>query len=183
VTGEAPAPHPAEAARVAPAALGRARPTSPGVLGRQPRKYTAVRYGSWLALWFLGMKAIATLGAVGLLLLLLAVAVDAQPGVGVETTAPPPEQLELRPPPPDRTPPKPRGESPGGPHTQYTPVFIGPTLRSETTEFGFSGWIAPNPPVGSPRAAGTDVNGWGSVGLTFTWGGPPHRPASSSAIR
>jgi hypothetical protein len=127
------------------------------------------------------MKRIATLAVVGLLLL-LAVAVDAQPGVDVEK-APPPEQLELRPPPPDRTPPRTPRESPGGPHTMYTPAFIGPTVKSETTEFGFSGWIAPNPPVGGPRAAGADVNGWGSVGLTFTWGGPPRRPASSSTTR
>lgn len=128
------------------------------------------------------MRGIAAVGVAGLLLL-QAFAVDAQPGVGVDTTAPPPDQLEVRPPPPDRARPKAPGGNADAPHTTSTPVFLGPTIRSETTEFGFSGWIAPNPPVGGARAAGTDVNGWGSIGLTFTWGGPPHRPASSSAIR
>ena len=127
------------------------------------------------------MKAIVAFGVVGLLLL-QAFAVNAEPGVGVDTTMSP-QPLELRPPPQDKTRPKARGEHALAPHAVSTPAFLGPTIRTESTEFGVSGWIAPNPPVGSPRAAGGDVNGWGVLGLTFTGGGPPPRSASGSAIR
>jgi hypothetical protein len=62
-------------------------------------------------------------------------------------------------------------------------MFIGPTLRSDTNEFGFSAWIAPETPVGGLRAGGGEVSGWASLGLTFTWGGSPQRPSSASTIR
>jgi hypothetical protein len=127
------------------------------------------------------MKAIAALGVVGLLLL-QAFTVNAEPGVGVDTTASP-QPLELRPPPQEKTRPKARAEHALAPHAVSTPAFLGLTMRGETTEFGVSGWIAPNPPVGSPRTAGGDVNGWGVLGLTFTEGGTSPRGATGSAIR
>jgi len=113
-------------------------------------------------------------------LLFHGVPVEAQPGIGVESTSPP-EQLEQRPPPQTRS--NARDANAEGLRSGSTPVFLGPTVRSETTELGFSGWIAPNPPVGGLRSAGSDPSGWASLGFTFTWGGPPTRPSSGSAVR
>ena len=126
------------------------------------------------------MRGIAIVGMI-VSLLLHVPAVEAQPGVGIESTSPP-TQLEQR-----RPSPSPgsnaRDARPGVPYSDSTPVFIGPTVRSETTELGPSGWIAPNPPVGGLRSAGSDTSGWASLGFTFTWGGPRNRPSSGSAVR
>jgi hypothetical protein len=127
------------------------------------------------------MKLTVTTGVFGVLLL-MAATVAAQPGIGISTT--PPERVPPEAPAPkhDRTHPS-TGSFTGGPSVSHDPAFLGPTLRSETTELGFSGWTAPNTPVGSPQAGWRDVTGWAAFGLTFTWGGPPHRPSPGSAIR
>lgn len=124
----------------------------------------------------------ATFSVVGLLLLGTGAAV-AQPGVGITTTAPPPERLETRPPGYETTRPSDTGSSMVGPRVNYAPVFIGPTVKSESSELGFSAWIAPNTPVGGLQPGGGEVNGWAAFGLTFKWGGGPHRPSSGQAIR
>jgi hypothetical protein len=128
------------------------------------------------------MNWITRFSVVGVLLL-TAGAAAAQPGVGISTTAPPPERLETRP--PGYEPPRPHreGYDVGGPGVSYPPVFIGPTLKSERTELGFSAWIAPNTPVGGRPPAAGEVNGWAAFGFTLTWGGGPHRPSSGRAIR
>jgi hypothetical protein len=102
----------------------------------------------------------------------------AQPGVDLSTSTPPSERQELRG--IERPSPEARGDDPRG---QHTPVFIGPTLRGETTEFGVSAWIAPETPVGGLRSGGGELNGWASLGLTFTWGGPRPRPSAGVIVR
>ena len=149
----------------------------------QLRKGIAVSCGSPLALSMAKMKRTVTTGVVGALLL-VARTVVAEPGIDISTTPLPPERVPL-----EASPPKYRrthpsiGSFPGGPSVSHDPVFIGPTVRSETTEFGFSAWTAPNTPVGSPQSGGREVTGWAAFGLTFTWGGPPHRPSPGSAVR
>jgi hypothetical protein len=128
------------------------------------------------------MKRAMTIGVFGVLVL-MAATVAAQPGIGLSTTPLPLERgpLEAPAPGPDRARPS-IGSFTGGPSVSHDPVFVGPTLRSETTELGFSVWTAPNTPVGGPQAGWRDP-GWAAVGLTFTWGGPSHRPPSRAAIR
>jgi hypothetical protein len=127
------------------------------------------------------MKRRVATGVVGVLLLMAATAA-AQPGIGISTTPLPPERVPLETRPPEQDRPRPSiGYYPGGPSVSHDPAFVGPTVRSETTEFGFSAWTAPNTPVSSPQAGWRDVTGWAAFGLTFTWGGPPRRP--SSAVR
>jgi hypothetical protein len=64
---------------------------------------------------------------------------------------------------------------PGAPgrdvRVDQAPGFIEPfvgTYETPTTtgQFGLSGWIAPNPPVGPPYR---EVNGWFSFGFSLTW--------------
>jgi hypothetical protein len=119
---------------------------------------------------------------VGLLLLAAGPAV-AQPGVGITTTAPPPERLETRPPDHDSRRPSDVRDSVVGPRVDHNPVFIGPTLKSESSELGFSAWIAPNTAVAGRPLDGGEVNGWAAFGLTLRWGGTPSRPSPGSAIR
>ena len=108
---------------------------------------------------------------------------EAQPGIGITTTVPPPERLEIRPPDDESRRPSDAHDSVIAPRVDHSPVFIGPTLKSETSELGFSAWIAPNTPVGGLQPGGGEVNGWAAVGLTLKWGGKPHRPPSGAAIR
>lgn len=57
------------------------------------------------------------------------------------------------------------------------PMFIGPTGRTRTGEFGASAWIAPTTPVGSELAGGwRQQSGVPAIGFTFTWGGSSRRP-------
>ena len=117
------------------------------------------------------------LAAAGLAVLLSVIGqAAAQSGVDLRTTSPP-----------DRSEPRPTattrpGEIPYDPRVQHRPVFIGPTITSEAGEFGLSAWIAPDPPVDGPRSAGDQTNGWASLGLTFTWGGPPQRPSAARHV-
>jgi hypothetical protein len=122
------------------------------------------------------MRRLTTCSVIGVVLL-AAAAAGAQPRVDVSTDPAPPQRLETRPPLYDMSPTD-GGYAARGPRLSYGPVFIGPTLKSEASEFGFSAWIAPNPPLGVRPPGATDVSGWASIGLTFTWGDPPLRPSS-----
>jgi hypothetical protein len=63
------------------------------------------------------------------------------------------------------------------PNVAHDPMFIGPTGRTGTGEFGFSAWISPITPVGNEVAGGwRRQSGVPAIGFTFTWGGPPRRP-------
>lgn len=62
----------------------------------------------------------------------------------------------------------------GWPRATHEPMFIGPTGKTETGEFGFSAWIAPTTPVGSELARGRQ-SGTPAVGFTFTWSGSARR--------
>jgi hypothetical protein len=122
----------------------------------------------------------ATGSVVGLLLVAGGTAV-AQPGISI--TPPPPERPETRPPNYESGRPSGARDSVEAPRVDHNPVFIGPTLKSETSELGFSAWIAPNTSVGGLQPGGGEVNGWAAVGLTLKWGGKSHRPPSEAAIR
>lgn len=62
------------------------------------------------------------------------------------------------------------------PNVTHDPMFIGPTGRTRTGEFGVSAWIAPTTPVGSELAGGRQQSGVPAIGFTFTWGGSSRRP-------
>lgn len=63
------------------------------------------------------------------------------------------------------------------PYLPYNPVFIGPTGRTGSGQFGVSAWIAPTTPVGSELAGGwRQQGGTPAIGFTFTWGGASRRP-------
>jgi hypothetical protein len=138
-----------------------------------------VAVAGWL-LSVAGMKRVLAAAALGVLVAVAGPAA-AQPGVDFSTTTSPSERLELRS--IEKTRPGEAGYDGGQPGVYHRPVFIGPTLRSETSEFGLSAWIAPETPVGGPRAGGGEVSGWASFGLTFTWDGPPQRPSSGPVVR
>jgi hypothetical protein len=121
----------------------------------------------------------ALLGGIGLLLCVAGTAA-AQPGVGI--TAPSPDRLEGRPPRYERIHPNDVGAGTAGRGVDYTPAFLGPTLEGETTEVGFSAWIAPYTPVGL-QPGGGDVSGWAALGVTVTWGVPPRRPSAGTIVR
>jgi len=62
------------------------------------------------------------------------------------------------------------------PGVAHDPMFIGPTGKTETGEFGVSAWIAPTTPVGNELAGGwRRQSGVPAIGFTFTWGGPSRR--------
>jgi hypothetical protein len=109
----------------------------------------------------------------------------AQPDVGISATTSRTDALRL-----ERRPPRYEGSRPGvaaealrGPSVTHDPLFIGPTLRIDGGELGLSMWIAPSSPVGSAQTGWRDVNGWASVGVTFTWGMVPAHPSPGRAIR
>ena len=63
------------------------------------------------------------------------------------------------------------------PNVAHDPMFIGPTGKTQTGEFGFSAWIAPTTPVGNELAGGwRRQSGALAIGFTFTWGGPSRQP-------
>jgi hypothetical protein len=64
----------------------------------------------------------------------------------------------------------------------HDPMFIGPTGKTETGEFGASAWIAPSTPVGSEVASGgRQQSGTPAIGFTFTWGDPSRRAEPAQA--
>lgn len=125
------------------------------------------------------MRWISAASVVTIVLLASRVAA-AQPGMGLTTTTPAPAE---RPPASERIVPGDRDRGPVPARPGYNPVFLGPTVKGEGTEFGFSGWIAPNDPIGGRVPGGPEVSGWAALGLTFTWGGPPVRPSAGPAAR
>jgi len=125
------------------------------------------------------MSWMTTVGAAGLLVLAASTA-TAQSGVGLTTTAPDRQELQTRTPPNADLRSSPARPFVGEPPLHETPMFIGPTLRTETSELGFAMWIAPNTQIGGARTGRDEVNGWASFGLTYTWGG---RPSGGRAIR
>jgi hypothetical protein len=119
-----------------------------------------------------------------------AVALASVPAVAqqVEIRAPAPEDArpEIIAPPLqlETTRPYQADDYPAGMRVPYDPAFIEPfawtwETVSSSGAFGLSGWTAPNPPVGSAAAAARDLGGYFAIGLSFTWGGPPPRPARS----
>jgi hypothetical protein len=71
----------------------------------------------------------------------------------------------------------PSAKTPQSPGVGHEPMFIGPTGKTQTGEFGASAWIAPTTPVGSEVARGQG-GGTPAVGFTYTWGGPARRSDS-----
>ena len=62
------------------------------------------------------------------------------------------------------------------PSVGHDPMFVGPTGRTGTGEFGFSAWIAPTTPVGNELAGGWRQGGGApAIGFTFSWGGASRR--------
>lgn len=104
-----------------------------------------------------------------------------QPGVQIESrpqpqverparVIPPPLQYETSKPPDNDF--YPQGEK-----AEHDPAFIEPLAGSYETptgsgRFGFSGWTAPNAPVGA-RQLWQESSGWFALGFSVTWDGPP----------
>jgi len=68
--------------------------------------------------------------------------------------------------------------NPQGVKVEHDPAFIEPLAKRYETangsgRVGFSGWTAPNAPVGSPVSGWRDVSGWFALGFSVTWDGPP----------
>ena len=105
------------------------------------------------------------------------------PGVQIQSTAPVPAERPARVVPPplqyETSRPPDNDWYPGGPSkVEHNPAFVEPlAARYETPSgsgtYGFSGWTAPNPPVGSAQSGWRDVSGWFVMGVTVTWDGPP----------
>ena len=123
----------------------------------------------------------STMAAALAILVVLAGNAAAQPDVGITAPAPT-DRPSARPPSEETTRPGYAGDDGTRRGVRYNPVFIGPTMRSETTEFGTSAWIAPSAVTGGPQPGGGDRNGWAALGFTFSWGGPPQRPSGGAAI-
>jgi hypothetical protein len=112
----------------------------------------------------------------GLAILLLgATAVSAQPDIGIRTPSPAPSKAERS----EKAALQGNGGDDSHRGVRYAPAFIGPTATGETTEFGFSGWIAPAAPMGGIRSGADE--GWAVLGFTLKWGAAPPRPAPKRA--
>jgi hypothetical protein len=135
------------------------------------------------------MRALIGVLIVGLGVL-MALPVAAQ---GVVPQAPPPG-VQIQPQPPGRVerparvvPPPLQKETtrtpdsdyyPGGSSkVEHDPAFIEPLAAQYETangsgRYGFSGWTAPNPPIGA-RQLWQEHSGWFALGFSVTWDGPP----------
>lgn len=83
----------------------------------------------------------------------------------------------------DRTRPPDADYYPYGTSVTHDPAFIeGLSVETGTGRAGVSGWTGPNQPVGSEVSGFREVNGWLSLGFSFTWGGPP-TPARARLVR
>ena len=133
----------------------------------------------------LAMRSMAVSAlAVGALLAALASPASGQVKIEQKT---PPEEIRVRVSPPSLlyqvTRPQEFEAYPRNPGVYYDPAFIEPFARKfetprSTGRVGFSGWTAPNPPLG-PAVSGTrDINGWLAAGISVIWNGPPPVPAS-----
>ena len=107
-----------------------------------------------------------------------------KPGVHIQTvpTVPPEREARVVAPPlhyeTTRPPDADVYTHPEGVKVEHDPAFIEPlSKRYETANgsgrVGFSGWTAPNAPVGSPVSGWRDVSGWFALGFSVTWDGPP----------
>ncbi|MBI4637703.1 MAG: hypothetical protein HY727_15300 [Candidatus Rokubacteria bacterium] len=111
-------------------------------------------------------------------------ALAASPGSAQQvdiTTTPPPAERERQLIPPGRDEPTRPSDTdyyPQGPRVRHDPAFIRPLsverrTPTSTGRVGMSGWTSPNTPVGGSLNGYSEVNGWFSLGFTFTWDGPP----------
>ena len=111
--------------------------------------------------------------------------------VKIETTRKPAEPEARVVPPPlhyETTRPPDADVYPRGTWVEHDPAFIEPFAGSyaNTTgsgRYGLSGWISPNPPIGSAATNWREVNGWFALGFSVTWDGPPARVAPAAAPR
>ena len=129
---------------------------------------------------------------------------DAQQGATPQAPAPPSGvQIQTAPPPADRDarvvapplhyettrPPDSDFYPPAGPRVEHDPAFIEPLAsryetRTQSGRVGFSGWVSPNMPVGSPQGnQWKDVTGFFALGFSVTWDGPPPAPRTRPPAR
>ena len=103
-------------------------------------------------------------------------------GVQIQPSAPPPSEREARVVPPplhyETTRPPDTDFYPQGTKVEHDPAFIEPAAARYQTanssgRYGFSGWTAPNPPIGSAQSGWRDSSGWFALGFSVTWDGPP----------
>jgi len=103
------------------------------------------------------------------------------PGVQIKSEpAPVPREARVVPPPLhyETTRPPDNDFYPEGTKVEHDPAFIEPlAARYETAtgsgRYGFSGWTAPNAPIGSESTLKREVSGWFALGFSITWDGPP----------
>ena len=108
-----------------------------------------------------------------------------QPGVEIESTAPPPRKFEIiKPDVPvneiPRTPDADFYSTYGAPTLPYEPAFIAPfTKETETGRMGLAGWTSPFGVVTFEGVDNTRQPGFLSFGFAISWGGAPRKPATS----
>jgi len=108
-----------------------------------------------------------------------------QPGVEIESTAPPPRKFEIiKPEVPineiQRTPDADFYSTYGAPTLPYDPAFIAPfTKETETGRMGLAGWTSPFGVVTFEGVDNTRQPGFLSFGFAISWGGAPRKPATS----
>jgi hypothetical protein len=108
-----------------------------------------------------------------------------QPGVEIESTAPPPPKFEIiKPEVPineiTRTPDADFYSTFGAPTLPYDPAFIAPfTKETETGRMGLAGWTSPFGVVTFEGVDNTRQPGFLSFGFAITWGGAPRKPGAS----
>ena len=108
-----------------------------------------------------------------------------QPGVEIESTAPPPRKFEIiKPEVPvneiPRTPDADFYSTYGAPTLPYDPAFIAPfTKETETGRMGLAGWTSPFGVVTFEGVDNTRQPGFLSFGFAISWGGAPRKPATS----
>ena len=94
-------------------------------------------------------------------LVLASLALAEQPGVDIGTTTREPQASATQ---------EYRRDVPA-PYRDQGPVFVGPTVKARSGEYGFSLWAAPTPPLAAARTASNESGGWLVLGFTITWGG------------
>lgn len=98
--------------------------------------------------------------------------IQTSPGASKPATRPEPLRV------PDTVSPLPEANAyPRDVGVRHNPAFIEPLVARYETKagpgrFGLSGWTAPNVPVVGAQSGASEVNGWFSLGFSFTWGDP-----------
>ena len=111
-------------------------------------------------------------------------AAQQQPGVEIESTAPPPRKFEIiKPEVPineiQRTPDADFYSTYGAPTLPYDPAFIAPfTKETETGRMGLAGWTSPFGVVTFEGVDNTRQPGFLSFGFAISWGGA-RKPSTS----